>query len=373
MVRGWLDRGVDGFRLDTFNVFLKHPELPSNPRAARLDGVGPPGPPLRLRPAGLAGPDRAVPGDRRRRTRADVASASCSRHDRGRGRADHATATSSSTGSCSPGPGRPRAFRAAIAPPRAGVRRRTAGRPSSCPTTTSRATPRGWPHSVGASDPDRDAIARGCGRPVADHARHAVPVLRRGARDGRRRRPAGREHRPAGHPGHARTSPWWDRSRRRTPMPWTGGPGAGFTTGPPWLRLAADATTRNVATRAGRSRLGAGLLPPPPRRASSRSPALQDGRLRLLAGRRPDVLGLPPPGAGPDVAGRASRSARPAAVCDLPRPPARAVAGARRRHAIADLPTSSSRPRDRSRCGRYEGLRPRRRLADRAARSPLLP
>ena len=31
MVRRWLDRGVDGFRLDVFNAFLKHPGLPSNP------------------------------------------------------------------------------------------------------------------------------------------------------------------------------------------------------------------------------------------------------------------------------------------------------------------------------------------------------
>ena len=31
MVRGWLARGVDGFRLDVFNAFLKHPDLPSNP------------------------------------------------------------------------------------------------------------------------------------------------------------------------------------------------------------------------------------------------------------------------------------------------------------------------------------------------------
>ena len=31
MVRGWLDRGVDGFRLDVFNVFLKDPELPLQP------------------------------------------------------------------------------------------------------------------------------------------------------------------------------------------------------------------------------------------------------------------------------------------------------------------------------------------------------
>ncbi|MCI0344756.1 MAG: alpha-amylase, partial [Chloroflexi bacterium] len=31
VVRGWLARGVDGFRLDVFNVFLKDPELRSNP------------------------------------------------------------------------------------------------------------------------------------------------------------------------------------------------------------------------------------------------------------------------------------------------------------------------------------------------------
>ena len=31
MIRGWLARGVDGFRLDVFNRFLKHPGLPSNP------------------------------------------------------------------------------------------------------------------------------------------------------------------------------------------------------------------------------------------------------------------------------------------------------------------------------------------------------
>ncbi len=39
---------------------------------------------------------------------------------------------------------------------------------------------------------------------------------------------------------------WWDRSRCRTPMPWTSGPGAGFTTGRPWLRLGPDVDTRNV-------------------------------------------------------------------------------------------------------------------------------
>ncbi len=31
MIRGWLDRGVDGFRLDVFNVFFKHVDLPDQP------------------------------------------------------------------------------------------------------------------------------------------------------------------------------------------------------------------------------------------------------------------------------------------------------------------------------------------------------
>ena len=33
MVRGWLERGVDGFRLDVFNAFFKHADLLSNPDA----------------------------------------------------------------------------------------------------------------------------------------------------------------------------------------------------------------------------------------------------------------------------------------------------------------------------------------------------
>ena len=65
MVRGWLERGVDGFRLDTFNCFLKHPDLPSNPDPARADGLDPPGPHLRSRSARSAGARRSLPLDRR--------------------------------------------------------------------------------------------------------------------------------------------------------------------------------------------------------------------------------------------------------------------------------------------------------------------
>ncbi len=55
-------------------------------------------------------------------------------------------------------------------------------------------------------------------------------------------------------PPAARAGPdfsWWDRSRSRTPMPWRPGPGAGFTSGRPWLRLGPDAATRNVSVQAG--------------------------------------------------------------------------------------------------------------------------
>ena len=34
MVTGWLDRGIDGFRLDVFNAFLKAADMPSNPEVA---------------------------------------------------------------------------------------------------------------------------------------------------------------------------------------------------------------------------------------------------------------------------------------------------------------------------------------------------
>ena len=54
------------------------------------------------------------------------------------------------------------------------------------------------------------------------------------------------------HPEHARKY-----APHRTPMPWTGDPGGGFTTGTPWLPLGADNAARNVAAERddGRSML----------------------------------------------------------------------------------------------------------------------
>jgi alpha-glucosidase len=44
-------------------------------------------------------------------------------------------------------------------------------------------------------------------------------------------------------------TPGFGRDPERTPMQWDGGPGAGFTTGDPWLPLAADYAERNVAAQ----------------------------------------------------------------------------------------------------------------------------
>jgi alpha-glucosidase len=43
--------------------------------------------------------------------------------------------------------------------------------------------------------------------------------------------------------------PWWNRDQARGPMSWRDGPGAGFTTGRPWLPVAPDAAQRNVAVQ----------------------------------------------------------------------------------------------------------------------------
>jgi alpha-glucosidase len=45
-------------------------------------------------------------------------------------------------------------------------------------------------------------------------------------------------------------SPWWNRDQARAPMPWTGGTNGGFSTGRPWLPMAADRDVRNVASQA---------------------------------------------------------------------------------------------------------------------------
>ena len=154
-------------------------------------------------------------------------------------------------------------FADASAEARGAVRRRTAGRPSCCRTTTSRARRRA---SRPAPMPTTsDEVARAAARPQPDHARHAVPLLRRGDRRARRAGPGPRSsiRRPsaavASSGGSSRGGTATRRARRcrgatvaRTAGSRPAGRGCGS---------APDVETRNVAAQDARSGVGPGDLP----------------------------------------------------------------------------------------------------------------
>jgi glycosidase len=84
--------------------------------------------------------------------------------------------------------------------------------------------------------------------------------------------------------------PWWNRDQCRTPMAWTGGRGAGFTTGRPWIRIGDDAARRNVEAETADP---ASVLACYRRliRARRSRPALRSGTFEWLSIDQPDVLG----------------------------------------------------------------------------------
>ena len=258
MVRGWLDRGVDGFRLDVFNTFLKHPDLPSNPtREARrpwdrqihlYDRDQPDFPDLIGR----------VPGDRRQQPGRMSVGELFDGDGRDRRRASRPTAISSSTGSCSEPPWPADAIRAAIADREAVVRPATLadGRPveprPAAPGLAARARRR---ECRGRSD----AIARAAA--VLLLTLRGTPFLYYGEELGLRDVdvPRDGERRPAGRacvePGFDVVGPVAAAGRRCRGRP---GPAPGSRRGRPWLRLGPDTATRNVAAQARRSGLGPG-------------------------------------------------------------------------------------------------------------------
>ena len=249
MVRGWLDRGVDGFRLDVFNIFLKHPELSSNPE-------------IEDAPAGTSAWDRQE-------------------HKYDRDQPDFPELIAR--------------FRAIVdeVPGRMSVGELFYGGPESSASLTDRnhlvfdwelvrapwsaAEYRGlldrrqaifgedvWPTIVlsnhdqsrqasrlaaSAGIDDTDAVARAAAT-IALTLR-GTPFLYYGEEIGLRDvvvpfdeiidPPARRVEE-----GWV----WWNRDGCRSPMPWNGEPGHGFTTGRPWIRFGDDADTRNMAAEA---------------------------------------------------------------------------------------------------------------------------
>jgi alpha-glucosidase len=247
MVRGWLDRGVDGFRLDVFNAFFKHADLPSNPR--RLLGRRPYDRQVHLydkdRPelqdflAEFRGLVDSYPG---RMTVGELFSA------------DPALAPTLSA---------PRhlvfdwelisqrwnARGFAYAGRRHEERFGTDGWPTIALSNhdQSRQASRLAP----AADPaTSDAVARAVA--VLSLTLRGTPFLYYGEEIGARDVPvpwAEIIDPPAKRGGRLvrRLVPWWNRDQARSPMPWGEGPNGGFSSGRPWLRMAPDVDSRNVA------------------------------------------------------------------------------------------------------------------------------
>jgi alpha-glucosidase len=247
MVRGWLARGVDGFRLDVFNAFLKDPDLRDNPviegsspwsrQDHRYDLDQPDFPDLieRFRAIVDEQPGRMTIGELFSRDTNLAAKYARDRHI-------------VFDWSLMEAPWSASAYGTAI------DRREALFGPHLWPTVAlsnhdrERQATR-LAASIGRDrDPDHDAIAKAAA--VLILALRGTPFLYYGEEIGMTDVEIPRDEivdPPALRAGP--DFPWYDRSRCRTPMQWQAGPGAGFTSGRPWLRLAADADRRNVAVQ----------------------------------------------------------------------------------------------------------------------------
>ncbi|HET7677814.1 MAG TPA: alpha-amylase family glycosyl hydrolase [Candidatus Limnocylindrales bacterium] len=286
MVRGWLERGVDGFRLDVFNAFYKHADLPDNPRRLawraydRQHHVHDKNRPelfdflRRFRSLLDEKPGRMSVGELFGGTPRDAAAYSGQAADR-----LHMVFN----------------FRFLQQPWRPAAIQRT--------VLEWEQVLRGeWPCWVlGNHDQPRLVTRYAGGRPAAEQdavAKVAATLLLTlrgtpfiyygeeiGMQDARvprsrmRDTPATRFSRIAGFPS---------RDPCRSPMQWDDSPAAGFTAGEPWLPFAADHATRNVARQAA----DPGSVLSWYRRliwARRASPALHEGTFRPLL-RRPTAV-----------------------------------------------------------------------------------
>jgi alpha-glucosidase len=295
MVRGWLDRGVDGFRLDTFNVFLKHPDLPANPtrrgssawtrQIHRHDLDQPDLPDLVARFRAILDevPGRMSVGELFVGTTERAASLTVDRHLV----FDWELLTR---------PWSADAFREAIR------RRERAFGQDRWPTIvlSNHDQPRQASRlatSIGANEVERDAIAKAAA--CLELTMRGTPFLYYGEEIGMGDVAIPPEE--SVDPPASRVGPdfqWWDRSQSRTPLHWAGGPGVGFTTGQPWLRPGSDHRNVSVQLEDPDSVLACyrRLL-----HARSEHPSLQNGSLQLVDAGDPTVLAYRRFGSGAEV------------------------------------------------------------------------
>ena len=288
MIRGWLARGVDGFRLDVFNAFFKHPDLPSNPPrtttprgAARLRAWN--------RQQHLHDRDHPDLKDFLAEFRAIVDEVP-GRMTVGELFDDPLEAAPAYTE-----PGHlVFEFELLQQPWEAGAlagvidRREELFGPDRWPALVLSNHDQPRQASRYAKGPERDAVAKAAavllltlrGTPFLYYGEEIglgdIKVPRKEIVD-----PPARRYWPL--------RLWWNRDQCRAPMPWSNEPNGGFTTGRPWLRLAADYPTRNVASQAADSRsvLSAYRELLALRRTL---PALQAGSFRWVIRARDEVL-----------------------------------------------------------------------------------
>ena len=370
MVRGWLERGVDGFRLDVFNVFLKHPELRSNPIREGSVGVGSPGPPVRPRPARLPGAHRPVPGDPRRATRPDVRRRAVRRHGRDGRRAARPIATSCSTGSWSRRP-----WTAGACAPRSPGARRAFG-PDRWPTVvlSNHDQPRHATRlaAVGRARPTSTPIARAAA--VLLLTLRGTPFLYYGEELGLGDVdvPRDRERRSARRPGRARLPAGGTARAAGRRCPGRAGPGAGLHHRP---AVAPPRSRRGDPQRgrAGRpTRLDAVGSIAGSSRSGRRSPALQVGTLELDPAADGDVVAYAREAAGQRLLVAAQLGGAAGRLAPRRTAPAATAGGSCSRPLPARMPTPSWTP---VRSSRSASTRPSSSSdrADQPERAPLLP
>jgi alpha-glucosidase len=286
MVRGWLDRGVDGFRLDVFNAFLKHPELLANPE---IEGAT-----LWARQQHLYDRDQPDFPDLISRFRAivDEKPGRMSVGELFASEAERAVVLTTD---------RHMVFDWALlaAPWSAemygdaiwlretmfGDQRWLANVLSN--HDQSRQATR-LADSAGIAD--TDAVARAAA--VVLLTIRGTPFMYYGEEIGLRDVAIPVDEiidPPARRALVDPDFPWWNRDQCRSPMPWTGETSHGFTTGRQWLRFGDDAGSRNVAAQTGDpdSVLSTYRRLIALRRSNE---ALRSGTLRLATTGSPDVL-----------------------------------------------------------------------------------
>ncbi|HEV8280580.1 MAG TPA: alpha-amylase family glycosyl hydrolase [Candidatus Limnocylindrales bacterium] len=286
MVRGWLSRGVDGFRLDVFNAFLKHPELLANPE---IEGAT-----LWARQRHLYDRDQPDFPDLIGRFRAilDERPGRMSVGELFASEAERAVELTTERHmvfdwALLAAPWSAEAYGDAI-----WLRESMFGDDRWLANVLSNhdQSRQASRLSASAGIADADAVARAAA--VVLLTIRGTPFMYYGEEIGLGDVTVPEDEIIDPPARRALIDPdfeWWNRDGCRSPMPWTGYPGHGFTTGKPWLRFGDGAASRNVAAQ----QEDPGSVLATYRRVIAlrrSSEALRSGTLRLVETGTSDVL-----------------------------------------------------------------------------------